>query len=87
MNWLNQTSVSKTFNWLNATKAQAISAIIRRHGGKPQRLAQERGALGYCKIVAQFAKGVSWAANVESLNAAIHEIETSGLTTQLTYQN
>lgn len=78
--------MTKTFNWLNAERAARIAEICKKHGATVKRVAQERGALGYCKIVARFDCG-SRVKSSAAIGAARREIEAAGLTTQLTYQN
>ena len=79
--------VTKTFNWLNSNRAKDITAICKKHGGKTNRLAQERGILGVCKIVATFNSFPGWASNNEAAALATTEIIDSGLTNGLTFQN
>lgn len=86
MNWLNQREVTITFGWLNADRAAQIVAICKRHGATCRRLAQERGALGYCKVVATFRKNPGWYANNQDAGVAKREVIEAGLTNDLTFQ-
>lgn len=78
--------VVKVFNWLNADRQKQIAAICKRHGAKVQRLAQERGALGHCKVRAVFRLH-SWFASSQAAGAAVKECEAAGLISSLTWQN
>lgn len=77
----------KTFNWLNAERAAQIATICKQHGATVKRLAQKRGALGYCKIVARFAKWPGWASNREDCFKAVSACTAAGLVNSLTWQN
>jgi len=81
--------IERKYNWLTADKASKIIAIAKKHNADSvKRLAQERGALGYCKVLVQFNKN-SWASSLEASKPFFKEIEenASELVNSLTYQN
>jgi hypothetical protein len=73
-----------SYQWLNAERAKQISTIIKKNGGSAKRVAQERGALNVCKIIARFDSH-SWTAAIELKNKARKEVIESGLTDSLTF--
>lgn len=73
-----------TYQWLNAERAKQISAIIKQNGGTVKRVAQERGALGVCKIIARF-ESHSWVAARNLQGEARKQIIEAGLTDSLTF--
>lgn len=79
-------SVSKTFNWLNGERAATIAAICKKHGATCKRLAQKRGTLGVCKVVATWREH-SWYASSQAWAGAKAELEAAGLFDSLTFQD
>jgi hypothetical protein len=73
-----------SYNWLNAERAKQISVIIKNNGGDVKRVAQERGVLNVCKIIARF-NSHSWSAAIDLKNKARKEVIESGLTDSLTF--
>lgn len=79
--------IEKTFNWLDAERAARIIEIAKRHDADSvKRLAQQRGALGQCKVLVTFNRH-SWAASLEAMKPFNADIASSGLVDSLTYQN
>jgi hypothetical protein len=76
--------IVQTYEWLNADKAAAIAAILKQHGATVQRLAQKRGTLGVCKLVATFQEH-SWAATAPKARDAKQAVIAAGLTDSLTF--
>lgn len=86
MSWLdNARGASITLNWLSGDRARAIAAVVKEHGGRVKRVAQERGALGYCKLIVTFDKHPGWAPNNETLGKFKTRIVADGHTNQLTF--
>ena len=83
MNFSHEVKIS--FNWLNAERAKQITTICKSHGAKIQRLAQERGVLGICKVVATFSKYPGWYDNSIVARECRKEVIGKGLTNQLTF--
>lgn len=76
--------IERTYNWLNAERAQAIVSLAKKHeADSVKRLAQERGALGICKVVVQFNRH-SWAASLEAIKPFDVEVKEAGLINSLT---
>ena len=80
-----ESTVKKTFGWLNADRAKRISDICKKYGAKTQRLAQERKALGVCKVIATFRQFPGWYDNAKKAAEAMKEIEAENLTNSLTF--
>ena len=79
-----ETYATDSYNWLNADRAKKISIIIKENGGTYKRLAQERGVLNVCKIVARFDSHSYIAAqNLKSLTRKM--VIDNGLTDSLTF--
>ncbi len=85
LNWPDY--VENTYNWLNADKAKQVSEICKRHGATVKRLAQKRGALGVCKVLARFNRYPGWASNRVDAKNALEEIRSAGLINGLTFQD
>lgn len=76
-----ESRVELTFNWLHGEDAKAIAAICKQNNAtKVQRVAQERGALGYCKLIVTFGQHPGWYTNHQSSLAAKAAVEAAGLT-------
>jgi hypothetical protein len=86
MDWLNSNKVEKVFNWLNSERAAQIISICKSHGATCKRLAQQRGALGHCKVLATFNLH-SWAASNEAYGKARRSLDEAGLINSLTFQD
>mgnify|MGYP001461225067 CR=1 FL=1 len=78
-------TATKTFNWLNLERAQAIMGIAKRHGAKVKRVAQQRGALGQMKVIVSVNAG-SWAASNSIIAKIVTEVRDAGLVNELTFQ-
>ena len=85
MNWFDDNKVTCTFQWLNGERAKRITAIAKQYGARFQRLAQERNALGYCKVVVTFDKHPGWAPNNETCGKFKTQVINDGLTNSLTF--
>jgi hypothetical protein len=72
------------YQWLNAERAKQIAIIIKNNGGTVKRLAQERGVLSVCKVLARFDSH-SWSAAIDLKNKARQAVINAGLTDSLTF--
>ena len=79
-------TVTKTFNWLNLERAQAIAGIAKHHGAKVKRVAQQRGVLGKMKVIVAVNAG-SWAASNSIIAQIVIEAREAGLLNELTFQD
>jgi len=68
MNWLNNTKIEKTVEWLNAKRAASLISLAKLHGAKTKRLAQSRKDLGVIKVIITFDSH-SWAASNDKMAA------------------
>ena len=86
MTWLdNARGASVTLNWLHGDTARSIASVVKEYGGRMKRVAQERRALGYCKMIVTFDRHPGWATNVETLKKFKERIIADGHTNQLTF--
>ena len=72
------------FQWLDATRAAAITEIAKRHGATVRRVAQGRGMLGKIKVVATVNKGSAFA-SATAAGAIKAECRAAGLVNELTF--
>ena len=75
-----------TFNWLNKSRAIAITDICKSYGKgiTVKRLAQERGALGQIKIIVR-CDSHSWATAIQLAANVRQAVIDAGFTNSLTF--